>query len=94
LPFPDNSIDYCFSVEAITAFAITHENPKPLIDCVSEAMRVLRPGGELRLFPWIHDPAIPRSDLEVNNGLAAEKYLISNGFSYRRDPGALFRATK
>jgi len=51
LPFRDESVDFIFSIQCISRFLIKDRDV--FINVVSEATRVLRPGGELQLHPWI-----------------------------------------
>ena len=49
LPFKDNIADFCYSIECLSAFTIN--NKSAFIKSVSEAIRVLKPGGELQIYP-------------------------------------------
>lgn len=51
LPFQDESVDFVFSIQCISHFLIYDRGV--FINAVSEVLRVLRPGGELQLHPWI-----------------------------------------
>ena len=83
LPFEDESINYCFSIEALTAFTIKSKSPDPLKNSVLEAMRVLKLGGQMELYPWVSDRSIGWSRLEIQNAnqalAALDKYTISEG---------------
>lgn len=49
LPFRDETFDLCFSVNCLNALLTDFE---VFVDCVDEAMRVLKKGGELQITPW------------------------------------------
>lgn len=50
LPFPDNSFDLCFSLQCMSKFLV--EDPNVFMGAVKEALRVLKPGGQLKMQPW------------------------------------------
>lgn len=51
LPFRNASVDFIFSIQCISRFLIKDKDI--LINAVAEAIRVLKPGGQLQLHPWI-----------------------------------------
>ncbi len=57
LPFKDSMFDLCFSVQAVTRFLI--QDYDVFIDSVKEGLRVLKPGGELQLQPWLGSRLAP-----------------------------------
>lgn len=49
LPFPDSSFDFYFSVSCVDEFLVEEQ---VFGDIISEALRVVKPGGEIQIFPW------------------------------------------
>lgn len=80
LPFRDKSVDFYFSIEAITAFML---GTKRVFERVmDEAHRVIRPGGEIQLHPWISPDADYWSEQQVNNGIGYMKKLRAKNIPF------------
>lgn len=80
LPFPDNSVDFYFSIEAITAFMLgTKRVFKRVMD---EAHRVIKPGGEIQLHPWINPDPNYWSEQQVYNGMDYMNELRSKNIPF------------
>jgi len=71
LPFRDNSVDFYFSIEAITAFMLGSKNV--FENVMNEAYRVVKPGGEIQLHPWISPDPNYWSEQQVYNGM---EYMV------------------
>lgn len=78
LPFPDNSVDVCFSVNCITELA--GRNRGVFIGAVVEALRVLKPGGNLQLLIWNSELDSP---VEKQDKKALLTYLKENKIPFR-----------
>ncbi|HUQ84837.1 MAG TPA: class I SAM-dependent methyltransferase [Candidatus Limnocylindrales bacterium] len=66
LPFPDESVDFAYSNLALTIFLSKDRNA--FLRSVHEAVRILKPGGELQLFDWISGD--DWSSAQIRNGRA------------------------
>ena len=64
LPFQDNHFDVVFSKESIL-------HVKNKLKLFKEALRVLKPGGEVRIFDWLH--STPKYSQEM------EKFVVADG---------------
>src|SRR3989344_1398054 len=74
LPFRDSSVDFCFSLQCISRFLISDRYV--FNGAVSEALRILKPGGQLQLQPWISDQ-MEWSKEERRNGQRLIENLVS-----------------
>ncbi len=84
LPFQDNSFDFVFSLQTISFFLI--RNREVFMNSVHEALRVLKPGGELQLQPWVGNPLVPWPNLTRITALALIQDLRSKGIRYMTKP--------
>lgn len=75
LPFKDNSVDIVYSIESVIPFLIN--NNEVFTNAIQEALRVLKPKGQLRLFPWNFDNI---------NGQKLTRYLREQETGYRIEP--------
>lgn len=51
LPFKDDSVDFCFSTHGISG--IYSGDHRTTLGLIQEAIRVVKPGGEIQLYPWL-----------------------------------------
>jgi SAM-dependent methyltransferase len=79
LPFPDNSFDVVYS------YGVMHHSPDTQ-QCVCEARRVLKPGGEVRIMIY-HHPSITGFMLWLRYGLFRGKSLRQSVFDHLESPG-------
>ncbi|KAK3191970.1 Delta(24)-sterol C-methyltransferase [Lecanicillium sp. MT-2017a] len=88
LPFPDNSFDAVYSIEA------TVHAPQ-LKDVYSEIRRVLKPGGVFGVYEWLMTDAFDndnlehrriRLDIEQGDGIA-QMVKVADGLAAMRDAG-------
>lgn len=77
LPFKDNSVDFAFSIEGISGILV--KQPELLLCAVSEAVRVLKPGAELRLYSWAN-PVWTKD--EISNALLLVSFLEASGIPF------------
>ena len=79
LPFPDNSFDVVYS------YGVTHHSPNTA-QCVREARRVLKPGGQARIMIY-HHPSITGAMLWLRYGFLRGKSLRQSVFDHLESPG-------
>ena len=79
LPFPDNSFDVVYS------YGVMHHSPDTA-QCVREAARVLKPGGQARIMVY-HHPSITGAMLWLRYGLFRGKSLRQSVFDHLESPG-------
>lgn len=71
LPFTEGVFDLCVAFSSISTFFM--KDPKVLSAQVQEAMRVLKNGGELRMFPWPGPEKSFWTKKQKSNALALEE---------------------
>ena len=79
LPFPDHSFDVVYS------YGVMHHSPNPA-QCMREARRVLKPGGQARIMLY-HHPSMTGSMLWLRYGLLRGKSLRETVFDRLESPG-------
>jgi len=79
LPFPDNSFDVVYS------YGVMHHSPSTH-ECVRQAWRVLRPGGQVRIMVY-HHPSITGLMLWLRYGVLTGKSLRQTVFDHLESPG-------
>ncbi len=79
LPFPANSFDVVYS------YGVMHHSPNTA-QCVREAWRVLKPGGQARIMVY-HHPSITGAMLWLRYGLFRGKSLRQCVFDHLESPG-------
>jgi ubiquinone/menaquinone biosynthesis C-methylase UbiE len=79
LPFPDNSFDVVYS------YGVMHHSPDTE-QCIKEAQRVLKPGGQARIMVY-HHPSITGAMLWLRYGLLHGKSLRRSVFDHLESPG-------
>lgn len=82
LPLADESVDFAYSMFCMTVF---HTNDyKTFTKAFSEAMRVLKPSGELQLAPWVDQDSnrLPFSQKQTYNARKFIKSLDKAGMPY------------
>ena len=79
LPFPDNSFDVVYS------YGVMHHSPNTP-QCVREALRVLKPGGEARIMVY-HHPSLTGAMLWLRYGITGRKSLRQSVFDHLESPG-------
>jgi ubiquinone/menaquinone biosynthesis C-methylase UbiE len=79
LPFPDNSFDVVYS------YGVMHHSPDTS-QCVREAWRVLKPGGQARIMVY-HHPSLTGAMLWLRYGLLHRKSLRRSVFDHLESPG-------
>ncbi len=79
LPFADNAFDIVYS------YGVMHHSPDPA-QCVREARRVLKPGGELRIMLY-HHPSLTGLMLWIRYGLLRGRSLRSTVCTHLESPG-------
>jgi ubiquinone/menaquinone biosynthesis C-methylase UbiE len=79
LPFPDNSFDVVYS------YGVMHHSPNTA-QCVREAWRVLKPGGEARIMVY-HHPSLTGTMLWLRYGITRWKSLRKSVFDHLESPG-------
>ena len=79
LPFADDSFDVVYS------YGVMHHSPDTA-QCVSEARRVLKPGGQARIMVY-HHPSITGAMLWLRYGLMRGKSLRQSVFDHLESPG-------
>ena len=79
LPFADNSFDVVYS------YGVMHHSPNTP-QCIREAKRVLKPGGEARIMVY-HHPSITGAMLWLRYGLPRGKSLRQSVFDHLESPG-------
>jgi ubiquinone/menaquinone biosynthesis C-methylase UbiE len=79
LPFADNSFDVVYS------YGVMHHSPNTE-QCVREAFRVLKPGGEARIMIY-HHPSLTGAMLWLRYGLITGKSLRQSVFDHLESPG-------
>jgi ubiquinone/menaquinone biosynthesis C-methylase UbiE len=83
LPFKNESVDLIFSIQCITRFLIKDKDV--FINAVSEAIRVLRPEGQLQLHPWI-STVYEWNKKERRNAWELTAYLKEQNIEYFVQP--------
>jgi len=79
LPFPDNSFDVVYS------YGVMHHSPNTR-QCVREAFRVLKPGGQARIMVY-HHPSMTGAMLWLRYGIFRGKSLRQSVFDHLESPG-------
>lgn len=79
LPFPDGTFDLVYS------YGVMHHSPDTP-QCVQEARRVLKPGGQLRIMIY-HHPSLTGLMLWLRYGLLRGKSLRQTVFEKLESPG-------
>jgi ubiquinone/menaquinone biosynthesis C-methylase UbiE len=79
LPFPDNTFDVVYS------YGVMHHSPDPP-QCVREALRVLKPGGALRIMIY-HHPSLTGFMLWLRFGWLRGKSLRLSVHDHLESPG-------
>jgi len=79
LPFPDNSFDVVYS------YGVMHHSPDTE-ECMRQAWRVLRPGGQARIMVYQH-PSITGLMIWLRYGLLNGKSLRQAVFDHLESPG-------
>jgi len=79
LPFPDNSFDVVYS------YGVMHHSPNTR-QCIWEARRVLRPGGQARIMVY-HHPSVTGAMLWLSYGILRGKSLRQSVFDHLESPG-------
>jgi len=79
LPFAENSFDIIYS------YGVMHHSPNTP-QCLREARRVLKPGGEARIMVY-HHPSITGMMLWLRYGLLRGKSLRQSVFDHLESPG-------
>lgn len=79
LPFPDHSFDIVYS------YGVMHHSPNT-DQCVREAGRVLKPGGQARIMIY-HHPSITGAMLWLRYGLLRGKSLKQSVYDHLESPG-------
>lgn len=86
LPFGDKTFDLCFSVQTISAFLI--KDGGVFMNSIEEGLRVLKPGGELQLQPWLGSSILPWSKDLRKTAADLHTYLREKGIKYAVEPTA------
>jgi len=79
LPFPDRSFDVVYS------YGVMHHSPDTA-QCLREACRVLKPGGQARIMIY-HHPSITGAMLWLRYGCLRGKSLRQSVFDHLESPG-------
>jgi len=79
LPFPENSFDVVYS------YGVMHHSPNTQ-QCVREAFRVLKPGGQARIMIYQH-PSVTGAMLWLRYGLLSGKSLRQSVLEHLESPG-------
>lgn len=79
LPFADNSFDVVYS------YGVMHHSPNTP-QCLHEAWRVLKPGGQARIMVY-HHPSITGAMLWLRYGMLRGKSLRQSVFDHLESPG-------
>jgi ubiquinone/menaquinone biosynthesis C-methylase UbiE len=79
LAFPDNSFDVVYS------YGVMHHSPNTA-QCVREAWRVLKPGGQARIMVY-HHPSITGAMLWLRYGFLRGKSMRASVFEHLESPG-------
>lgn len=79
LPFPDGQFDVVYS------YGVMHHSPNTR-RCVSEALRVLKPGGRAKIMVY-HHPSLTGAMLWLRYGLLGRKTLRQCVFEHLESPG-------
>jgi len=79
LPFPDNTFDVAYS------YGVMHHSPDTA-QCLSEACRVLKPGGWARIMLY-HHPSITGAMLWLRYGFLRGKSLRQAVYDHLESPG-------
>jgi SAM-dependent methyltransferase len=79
LPFPDNSFDVVYS------YGVMHHSPDTQ-QCVREAWRVLKPGGQARIMVY-HHPSLTGLMLWLRYGFLRGKSLRRSVYDHLESPG-------
>jgi SAM-dependent methyltransferase len=79
LPFADDSFDVVYS------YGVMHHSPSTA-QCIREAWRVLKPGGQARIMVY-HHPSITGAMLWLRYGILGGKSLRQSVFDHLESPG-------
>ena len=79
LPFADNTFDVVYS------YGVMHHSPDTA-QCVREAWRVLKPGGQARIMVY-HHPSMTGAMLWLRYGMLRGKSLRQSVFDHLESPG-------
>jgi SAM-dependent methyltransferase len=79
LPFPDNTFDVVYS------YGVLHHSPDTA-QCLREARRVLKPGGQARIMIY-HHPSLTGLMLWLRYGLLRKKSLRRAVYDHLESPG-------
>ena len=79
LPFPENTFDIVYS------YGVIHHSPDTA-QCIREALRVLKPGGALRIMIY-HHPSLTGLMLWLRYGILCGKSLRKTVFDHLESPG-------
>lgn len=79
LPFPDGTFDIIYS------YGVMHHSPNSQ-RCIQEAIRVLKPGGDLRIM-FYHHPSLTGLMLWLRYGLWRGKSLRQTVYEHLESPG-------
>jgi len=79
LPFSDNTFDVVYS------YGVLHHSPNTR-QCIREALRVLRPGGEIRIMVY-HHPSLTGIMLWLRHGWFRARSLRQTVYDYLESPG-------
>lgn len=79
LPFPENCFDIVYS------YGVMHHSPNTQ-ECVREALRVLKPGGQAKIMVY-HHPSLTGAMLWLRHGIARRKSIRQCVFDHLESPG-------
>jgi len=79
LPFVDNTFDIVYS------YGVMHHSPDTQ-KCIDEALRVLKPGGEIRLMLY-HNPSLTGLMLWLRFGLISARSIRQTVYHHLESPG-------
>jgi ubiquinone/menaquinone biosynthesis C-methylase UbiE len=79
LPFPDNTFDVVYS------YGVMHHSPDTA-QCLREAARVLKPGGQVRIMLY-HHPSLTGAMLWLRYGMFRGRSLRRTVYDYLESPG-------
>lgn len=79
IPLGDNFADFCFSLQCVSKFLI--EDWEVFKNAVFEALRILKPGGQLKLQPWLGG-TIDWNGVRVRNARELQRLLSREGIPF------------